>query len=80
MNTIANLCRLGVLHLQAYAVAITIAGREDCLRCVQDPIAIANMQTAQDLAIGEHRRLMRRINQIRARLNQPRHGQQIAIQ
>lgn len=63
MKTLARLVvalfRLAVIEYQIYSLAITIAGREECLSCVLDPLRAASMQLLQDIARAEVRRLER---------------------
>ncbi len=54
---VVTLFRLAVIEYQIHSLAITIAGREECLACVRDPLRVASMQLLQDIARAEVRRL-----------------------
>lgn len=58
--------RLLALRFQAYSLAITLAGRAECIWCVRDPLTLANMDRAQDITRREHRRIEREIARINA--------------
>lgn len=54
-----TLIQLAAIELQIYSLSITIAGREECLACVRDPLLLARMQLTQDMTRAEVRRLER---------------------
>lgn len=64
-----TLFRLAVIEYQIYSLAITIAGREECLACVRDPLRIAGMQLLQGVARAEVRRLERQAERLRHSLD-----------
>jgi hypothetical protein len=66
---ITTLCQLAALELRLYALNITIAGRDDCLACVRDPVRRAGMILLQDIARAEVRALERQTRQVIDRLD-----------
>lgn len=64
-----TLCQIAALELRIYALTITIAGREDCLACVRDPLRRAGMVLLQDIARAEVRALERQARQLIDRLD-----------
>lgn len=66
LTTIKTAILLACLRIQAYSLAITIAGRAECFWCVRDPLTLANMDRAQDITRREHRRIEREIARINA--------------
>jgi hypothetical protein len=61
---ITTLARIAAVELRLYALNITIAGREDCLACVRDPLRRAGMILLQDMARAEARALERQARQL----------------
>ena len=54
---VVTLFRLAVIEYQIHSLAITIAGREEYLTYIHNPLRVASMQLLQDIARAEVRRL-----------------------
>lgn len=64
--------RLLALRCQAYSLAITISGRAECFEFVRDPLTLANMDRAQDIARRELRRVQHEMAQLLSERNERR--------
>ena len=66
---IMTLARMAAIEMQIYSLNITIAGREECLAHVRDPLLRARMQQIQDMTRTEVRRLERLSDDLSRRLD-----------